>query len=593
MRGRLLLIGRLLVRDLRRTWIETILLVVAIGAATATLTVGFALNAVAASSYQQTRAATNGPDATAEPLGTGDAVLPDLERVANNPDTTAHSGPFPIRYSTMTATGKTVRTVVEGRDQPPAAVDQPLVISGAWTIGPGTAVVEHGFAVALGLHVGDAVTVEGHTFRVAGTAITSSRSAYPSAGWRVPGQGIATESAGLIWVDRREVHDPQTYSLKVRINDPAASRDYTHQWGPGMNMLRWQNFEERYRMQNRDAQLTLKLGGWMLNALSIAGVLGIVAGRIIGRRRRVGVLKALGAGPVLIALVHLTEYLVIALTAAAAGLVAGWFTAPVLFKPNAGLMGTASAAPPTLQALTAAVELAVAIAAAATVIPVLRATTTSTAHALADAAPAPPRRRRWRVTLSRRLPIALLLGVRINARRPRRARLVTVNAFVTMFALSAVLMLLAQSGTHQVDMGAGAELPDVRGAATVRAGFLVAAVICVLALFNTIVSTWSAVLDARHPLAVARTLGATPLQAGAGLAVAQVLPAIPGVLAGIPAGIGLYKFFDESGTGRYATVSALLGTAFAVVLAIVALTAVPALLAARRPVADTLESTPA
>ncbi len=591
MRGRLLLLGRLLVRDLRRTWIETILLVVAIGAATATLTLGSALNAVAASSYQQTRAATGGPDATAEPLGTGDAVLPDLERVANNPDTIAHSGPFPIRYTTMTAAGRTVRTVVEGRDRPPATVDQPLILDGSW-IGPGAAVVEHGFAVALGLHVGDTVTVEGTSFRVAGTAITASRSAYPSAGWRVPGQGVATESAGLIWVERAAVTNPQTYSLKVRIADPEDSRAYTHQWGPGLNMLRWQNFEERYRQQNRDAQLTLKIGGWMLNVLSIAGVLGIVAGRIIGRRRRVGVLKALGAGPALIALVHLTEYLVIALTAAAAGLVAGWFAAPALFRPNAGLIGTASAAPPTAQALAAAVALAVAIAAAATVVPVLRATTTSTAHALADAA-APPRRRRWRVALSRRLPAALLIGVRINARRPRRARLVTVNAFVTMFALSAVLMLLAQSGTHRVDLGAGTELPDVRGAATVRAGFLVAAVICALALFNTIVSTWSAVLDARHPLAVARTLGATPLQAGAGLAIAQVLPALPGVLAGVPAGIGLYKFFDASGTHRYATVTELLMTALAVILAIVALTAVPALLAARRPVADTLESTPA
>ncbi|GAA3300632.1 FtsX-like permease family protein [Dactylosporangium vinaceum] len=587
MRGRLLIIGRLLVRDVRRTWLETALLVVAIGAATATLSLGFALNAIAASSYQQTRAATNGPDAAAEPLGTGDAVLPDLEAVANNPDTIASSGPFPIAYLMMSAGGRTVRTVVEGRDPSPAAVDQPLVRSGTW-IAPGAAVVEHGFAVALGLHLGDQVTVDGRPLRVAGTAITASRSAYPSAGWRVPGQGVATASAGLIWVERSEVAHPQTYSLKVRIADPDASRAFTHQWGPGLNMLRWQNFEERYQEQNRDAQLTLRLGGWMLNVLSIAGVLGIVAGRIAGRRRRVGVLKALGAGPALIALVHLTEYLVIALTAAGAGLLAGWFTAPALFEPSAGLLGTSRAAPPPLQALLAAVELAVAIAAAATVVPVLRATATSTTHALADAA-APPRRRRWRVWLSRRLPTPLLLGVRINARRPRRARLVTVNAFMTMFALSAVLMLTAQIGTHPVDLG-GAELPDVRGAATARAGFLVAAVICVLALFNTVVSTWSAVLDARHPLAVARALGATPFQAGTGLAVAQLLPALPGVAAGVPAGIGLYAYFDQSGGFHYATITAMLTTALLVILAIVALTAVPALLAARRPIATTLES---
>ncbi len=55
----------------------------------------------------------------------------------------------------------------------------------------------------------------------------------------------------------------------------------------------------------------------------------------------------------------------------------------------------------------------------------------------------------------------------------------------------------------------------------------------VLELINTAVSTWTAVLDTRHPLAVARTLGATPGQTGLGLAMAQLLPALP-CAAGIP-----------------------------------------------------------
>ncbi len=55
----------------------------------------------------------------------------------------------------------------------------------------------------------------------------------------------------------------------------------------------------------------------------------------------------------------------------------------------------------------------------------------------------------------------------------------------------------------------------------------------VLELINTAVSTWTVVLDTRHPLAVARTLGATPGQTGLGLAMAQLLPALPGA-AGIP-----------------------------------------------------------
>ena len=92
--------------------------------------------------------------------------------------------------------------------------------------------------------------------------------------------------------------------------------------------------------------------------------------------------------------------------------------------------------------MVAATALALGIAVAATLLPVVLAAATSTIHALADAATA-PRRRRWHIWLSRRLPTALLIGVRINARRPRRARLVTVNTLVTTAGLTAIPALAA------------------------------------------------------------------------------------------------------------------------------------------------------
>src|SRR5690348_6850320 len=70
--------------------------------------------------------------------------------------------------------------------------------------------------------------------------------------------------------------------------------------------------------------------------------------------------------------------------------------------------------------LTAAVALAVALA--ATLVPAIRAARTSTVSALADAA-RPPRRRPALIALSARLPVPLLLGLRLVARRPRRALL--------------------------------------------------------------------------------------------------------------------------------------------------------------------------
>jgi len=133
-------------------------------------------------------------------------------------------------------------------------------------------------------------------------------------------------------------------------------------------------------------------------------------------------------------------------------------------------------------------------------------------------------------------------------------------------------------------VGVRTELRDDR---LVQAMLLTLALVCLLALLNTVVSTWTTVLDSRHPLAVARALGASPGQVGMGLAVAQLLPALPGVLLGIPVGIELYGFFDTGGTAA-APVWWLVTAGLGVLGTVTALTAVPALAATRHPVTDGL-----
>ena len=71
--GRILLVGRLAVRDLRRRRIEAALLLLAIMAATTTLTLGLVLRDAASDPYQSTREATNGPDVVASVGQPGDA----------------------------------------------------------------------------------------------------------------------------------------------------------------------------------------------------------------------------------------------------------------------------------------------------------------------------------------------------------------------------------------------------------------------------------------------------------------------------------------------------------------------------------------
>ncbi|MEV4539376.1 FtsX-like permease family protein [Asanoa sp. NPDC049518] len=585
--GRLLLVCRLLVRDLRRRRAETVLLLVAVSAATATLTVGLTLNDVAARPYEQTRAATAGPDVVMTPRATGQAALDSLAPRATAAGVADHSGPFPIAYLTMTAGGVTAHVVVEGRDTAPVSVNRPAVTDGTW-VRPGGVVVERAFADALGIRTGDPVSIDGVSLRVTGTAVTAARATYPYAGWHYAGS-ILVERGGLVWVDAGDLAtlaggQPLSYTLNLKLTDPAAVAGYR----VGDQLTTWQEIDTLNSRLYGDARTTLLVGSWLLSGLALAGVAAIVAGRIIGQRRRVGLLKAVGAGPTMIAAVHLAEYLVIGLAAAGTGLAAGWLLTPVLIRPSAGLIGSINAGPPALRTVVVVTAFALAIAVAATVVPVVRAAATSTVHALADAA-TPPRRRRWRIRLSRRLPAALLIGVRINARRPRRARLVAVNTLITTTAIVGTLMLNIRP-EPDFDLGF-TDLANPRAERQDQALLVVMVVLTILALINAIVSTWTAVLDARHPLAVARTLGATPAQAVLGLAVAQLLPALPGVAAGIPAGIGLLMLVSRDAV-REPPVSWLLATAFGVLFALAALTAIPALLATRRTVVDGLRSTP-
>jgi putative ABC transport system permease protein len=96
------------------------------------------------------------------------------------------------------------------------------------------------------------------------------------------------------------------------------------------------------------------------------------------------------------------------------------------------------------------------------------------------------------------------------------------------------------------------------------------------------------VLDARHTSALARALGITPRQLTAGMTAAQVLPALPGASLGIPLGIGLFKVASHVVTVPPAwwLAAAMLGT----LLAVAALTTIPARMGARRPAGEILQA---
>ena len=176
--GKILLVCRLTVKDFRHWPAEAILLLLAITAGAATLTLALALRGTTDNPYARTRAATNGPDlvATVFPGGSnapGPARAAELLPLEHAAGVVAHSGPFPVTW-TLLRKGRTTRAAeVEGRSSAFSSVDQPKLMQGTW-VRPGGVVVEAAFARAFGLHVGDRLTLGGRSFRVAGTAVTAA-----------------------------------------------------------------------------------------------------------------------------------------------------------------------------------------------------------------------------------------------------------------------------------------------------------------------------------------------------------------------------------------------------------------------------------
>ena len=597
--GRVLLVCRLAVRDMQRHVAQAVLLLLAVTAATTVLTLGLALHGVTSQPYQRTRAVTRGPDVVAYLGAPGQAAA--LTRASG---VTAASGPYPLLNAILRVGGLTAGAEAEGRTQAPAAVDQPKLTAGSW-VRPGGVVMERAFAEALRVGPGDRVTLNGRAFTVAGIAVTAAIAPYPNICYSgcditryLARNGIGAKNIGLIWmtgpdaVKLASAATPlNTYILNLKLSDPAQAPAFASRYstsspaGPSFNT--WEDLASWYGLLVQDEQAVLVPGAVLLGLLAIASVAVLVGGRLAEHTRRVGLLKAVGGTPGLVAATFLTENLILALIAAAAGLAAGWLAAPLLTSPGAALLGIPGA--PSRTPLIAAVVVAVALAVAltSTLVPAIRAARTSTVSALADAA-RPPKRRGALISLSSRLPVPVLFGLRQAARRPRRALLSAASIAVTVCGLVAVLAFHATVNQELPGRSAG-RLANPVIARDEQMLLVITVVLVVLAALNAIFTAWVTVLDARHASALVRALGATPRQVSGGLVAAQVLSALPGAIAGVPLGIVLFKAVAGNTTAPPAVLW-LAATVLGTLLAVAGVTTVPARIDTRRPPAEILQA---
>ena len=632
--GNLLLIRRLVARDLRRRPAQAALLLLAITAASATLTMSLVLHDVTSNPYEQTQAATRGPDLVAQ-LGGGPTfstgsggqhtgappgahgsgprihvatktqVAAQASALIHMRGVTAHSGPFLIAGAVLKVRDLAVAVQLQGRGQAPAAVDQPEVTTGSW-VRPGGVVLERSFASALGVGVGDVVTLNGRRYPVVGLAVTAASTPYPNLCFTGGCQGsiplytgtIEGHGNGLGWVTQADARflaaaagGPPSYVLNLKLADPARANalatayDNAHQQPGSPSLMSWQTIAGGDALLVTDEQQVLSVGAWLLGLLAVATVAVLVGGRMAQRTRQVGLLKAVGATPGLVSVVLLAENLALAVAAAGAGLAIGMLAASLIDSPGAGLVGTAGAPALTLSTAAEVVGLALTVALAATLVPAIRAARTSTIRALADAARS-PRRGTGLIKISARLPVPLLLGLRLVARRPRRAVLGAASTAVTVTGISAVLAFHNMGDQQRFGNAAGLGNPVISRDEQML--LVITVVLVALAALNAAFTAWATVLDARHATALTRALGATPGQVSAGLAAAQVFPALPGVLIGIPLGIGLFLAANGNPTATAPPAWWIAAAALGTLVVIAGLTTIPARIGIRKSPSEAL-----
>jgi putative ABC transport system permease protein len=407
---------------------------------------------------------------------------------------------------------------------------------------PGEVVLERTFAGALGVSVGDRIVVNGRPLTVAGVAVTAASPPYPNlcrigCGFSfasLPQSLVTHGHPGLIWLTEPDLAglsnpDQLSYLLNLTLNDPAKAPALANGYDSNPSftapyLISWPDIASADGLLVADEQTVLKVGSWL--------------------------------------------------------------TAPLLSSPGAGLIGTPNAPSLTMPAVGLVLAVALAVALAATLVPAIRASRTSTVSALADIARR-PRRRRLLVAISTRLPVPLLIGLRLAARRLRRTMLSAASTAITVTGVVTVLAFQATAdGKRFATPGESNPVID----RDMHALLLLTVVMLTLAVVNAIFTAWVTALDAQHSSALVRAFGATPGQLTAGLAAAQVMPAMLGTLVGVPLGIEFFSAANGAGILTIPPTSWLVAVVLGIPLAVALLTAVPARIGARRPVAKVLQA---
>ena len=557
------LLTRLALADARVAWRHTVLAMIVLTTAGATLALALVLRAQAEVPWQKAFDAAHGAHVVAS------AASPaPLEALAARAEVQSSGGVVREAFGTMRVDGRVllVRIVESGPEAP--VVDRPLSESGG-SVGPGGVVLESTAAAALGLDVGDRIDVGPAALRPAGPPDPDSRA--PTQALRVDGIArVVSQSPfprsqpGLILLSAADLDAvidgrPTGYTVGLRLHDPEMAAAFAGQaQGAGVQVVgTWQ--EEREEALDGVRTQRAVLGSFALLLLIVAGAATatLVSTRVVATARRTAMLRALGLAPREAQALQVIQHAIISLFAAGAGCALAVVLAPRVTVVSAGLLGAGPRAPGvgTVLIVTAAV---VAIAVGATLATTSRVVAASTMSALRDATSRPAFGAGTLHGLAARggAGIPLLLGLGSITARPARTVLAATGIALSVAAAVACAGMEATLATDASGVVAPGFLPS-GGAEHIRpVAYTLLLLLAVLSLAGLSATTASRMAETAREDATLAVLGVSPRQAVAQSWWGSATVATSSALVGLPIGYlllrGAYSAANGSADGLVA-----------------------------------------
>jgi putative ABC transport system permease protein len=319
---------------------------------------------------------------------------------------------------------------------PPGGLDRPAPLKGRLATRPGEVVLDTGLAAAERLEPGALVTLGGVRLRVVGTAITTGRL---TGGWAT-GEQI------------RALAGPKQVAVPLRLRDRDASQGFVAKAqrtaSARMYFAEWQQARKDFTEDSRRMLTILSMStllALLASGFTLATSLG---GRVIGERRRIGLLRAVGITPRGVTALLVAHYAALAAVAAPIGLLVGRLLAPGVVERAAVAIGAPQAAAPGPAQILGVYVAVLALVALATAIPAWRAGRVPPVDALAlgRGGGAAHASRLARAARRLGLPVVFALGAKDAFARPARAVL-TIASLV----LAAVLVVCAMGFEATMD----------------------------------------------------------------------------------------------------------------------------------------------